>query len=166
MADEEYIRLAITKAREGISQGQLPFGAAIVRDGKVISVTHNTIYKDASILSHAETNAIIEACRKTGSLDLAGCTMYASCEPCPMCFAACVLANVSRIVFSARLGDGIIPGFSMLVITDSELKSTGHADIEVTGDILREEGIDLFREWRERAHIAGMGNSHSDNMGQ
>lgn len=150
MTDEEYIRLAIAKAREGIGQGQLPFGAAIVRDGKVIAVTHNAIYKDSSIISHAETNAIIEACRKTGSLDLAGCTMYASCEPCPMCFSACVLANISRIVFSVRMGDGVIPGFSMLEITNPELKIAGEADIEITADVLREEGLDLFKTWRER----------------
>jgi tRNA(Arg) A34 adenosine deaminase TadA len=149
VSDEEYIRLAFSKAREGLSQGQLPFGAAIVRDNRVISVAHNTIYEDTSIISHAETNAIIQACHRTGSFDLSGCTMYASCEPCPMCFGACVLANISRVVFGARLGDGVIPGFSMLEITNSELKRAGNADIVVEGDVLREEGISLFREWRD-----------------
>lgn len=144
------MRLAFAKAREGMGHGQLPFGAAIARDGKVIAVTHNTIYEDMSIISHAETNAIIEACHRIGGFDLSGCELYASCEPCPMCFAACALANISRVVFSARMADGIIPGFSMLEITNDEMKSAGNADILVEGDLLREEGISLFREWRER----------------
>ncbi len=144
------MRLAFNQARKGIENGQLPFGAVIVKNGEVISHAHNTIYEDTSIISHAETNAIIDACHKTGSIDLTGCTLYATCEPCPMCFAACVLANISRLVYSASLGDGIIPGFSMLTITNDELKSVGNARIEVIGDCLREEGVELFELWKQR----------------
>lgn len=144
------MRLAIAKAREGIDQGQLPFGAVIVKNHSIISKTHNTIYEDSSILSHAETNAIIEACRKLRTLDLAGCTLYATCEPCPMCFGACVLAGISRLVYSSRLEDGIIPGFSILAIKNNELKEKGHAEIEITEDCLREEGIALFDLWSRR----------------
>ena len=149
MPDEDYLRLSFAKAREGVSRGQLPFGAAIVKGDEVISVTHNTIYTDGSIISHAETNAIVDACRELRSLDLSSCTLYATCEPCPMCFGACVLANISRVVFSVRLADGFIPGFNILDITNRELKDLGNAGIEVTGDVLREEGLGLFREWRD-----------------
>jgi tRNA(Arg) A34 adenosine deaminase TadA len=149
--DEDYMRLALAIAREGIEKGQLPFGAVIVKDGDVISSVHNTIFEDTNIIAHAETGAIATACRNTGNLDLSGCTLYATCEPCPMCFGACVLANISRIVYSARMGNGIIPGFSMLVISNQELKKTGKADIEVTGDCLRAEGIELFELWRRRS---------------
>lgn len=152
MSDEAFMRIALAKAREGISQGQLPFGAVLVRDGRVISVAHNTIYQDSCVLSHAETNAILEACDRISSLDLSGCTLYASCEPCPMCFGACVMARVSRIVFSARISDVILPGFSYLGITNSELKRSGKVNIEITGDVLRAEGIRLFREWRVRTY--------------
>lgn len=145
------MRLAFAKAREGIDNGQLPFGAVVAKDERLISSAHNTVYEDTSIIAHAETNAIFDACVRTGSLDLSGCTMYATCEPCPMCFAACVLANISRIVFSARMGDGTIPGFSMLDITNNELKIAGGAGIEVTGDVLREEGVRLIGVWYERA---------------
>ena len=148
MSDEEFMRLAFAKAREGIEKGQLPFGAVIVNGDKVISSAHNTIYEDTSIISHAETNAIVDACQKTGRIDLSGYTLYSTCEPCPMCFGACVLANISRLVYSARLGDGIIPGFSMLTIMNDELKSAGNARIEVVGDCLREEGVGLFEIWR------------------
>jgi tRNA(Arg) A34 adenosine deaminase TadA len=151
MPDEDHLRLSFAKAREGVSRGQLPFGAAIVKGDEVISVTHNTIYADGSIISHAETNAIVDACRKLRSLDLSGYTLYATCEPCPMCFGACVLANISRVVFSVRLADGFIPGFSILDITNRELKDLGNAGIEVTGDVLWEEGLGLFREWRDKA---------------
>jgi guanine deaminase len=147
------MRLAFTKAREGIDSGQLPFGAVIVKDSEVISLAHNTIYADTNIIAHAETNAIIDACHKTGSLDLSGCTIYATCEPCPMCFTACVLANISRIVYSARISDGVIPGFSMLDITNRKMKRAGNASIEVTGDVLRLEGVELFQQWRQRAGL-------------
>ena len=144
------MRLAIAKAREGIDQGQLPYGAVIVKNGSLISNTHNTIYDDSNILSHAETNAIIEACKKLGTLDLTGCTLYATCEPCPMCFGACVLARIARLVYSSRLDDGILPGFSILAIASEELKEKGHAEIEITGDFLREESITLFEIWKKR----------------
>lgn len=144
------MRLALAKGKEGVEHGQLPFGAVIVKDGDVVSCAHNTIIKDGSIISHAETNAIIEACHRLGSLDLTGCTLYATCEPCPMCFGAAVLANVSRIVYSARLGDVVIPGFSILPVRNDELKAAGHASIELTGDCLRIDGLTLYRIWDER----------------
>jgi len=155
------MRLAFAKAREGIGRGQLPFGAVIVRDDRVISAAHNTIFIDGSIISHAETNAIIDACRRTGSLDLSGCTLYATCEPCPMCFAACVLANVTRIVYSARLGDGIIPGFSTLSISNEELNAAGHAGIEIERDFMRDEGVRLFRAWSSHGASGGPDESGS-----
>jgi guanine deaminase len=151
VSDEEYMRLAFAKAREGIEKGQLPFGAVIVKNSKVIGSAHNTIYEDTSIISHAEMNAIIGACHKIGRIDLSGCTLYATCEPCPMCFGASVLANISRIVYSVRMDNGVIPGFSMLDVTNDELKSAGNARIEVIADCLREEGVELFRRWREQA---------------
>jgi tRNA(Arg) A34 adenosine deaminase TadA len=144
------MRLALAKGKEGVDNGQLPFGAVIVKDGEVVSSAHNTIIVDGSIISHAETNAIINACHKLGGLDLTGCTLYTSCEPCPMCFTAAVLANVSRIVYSARLGDVVIPGFSMLPVRNDELKAAGHASIELTGDCLRIDGLALYRIWDER----------------
>jgi guanine deaminase len=144
------MRLAFEEAREGIENCQLPFGAVIVKNGEVISRAHNMIYEDTNIIAHAETIAIKDACHRTGSIDLSGCTIYATCEPCPMCFGACVLANVSRLVYSARMGDVIIPGFSMLTITNCELKTAGDARIEIVGDCLREEGIRLFKLWKRR----------------
>jgi guanine deaminase len=150
VTDEYFMRLALAKGREGVDNGQLPFGAVIVKDGEVVSSAHNTIIEDGSILSHAETNAIVNACHKLGMPDLSGCTLYATCEPCPMCFSAAVLAKVSRIVYSARLGDVIIPGFSMLPVRDDELKAAGHVSIELTGDCLRADGLALYRIWDER----------------
>jgi tRNA(Arg) A34 adenosine deaminase TadA len=149
--DEDYMRLAFAVAREGIAKGQLPFGAVMVKDGEVIASAHNSIYQDTNIIAHAETNAIATACHHIGSMDLSGCTLYATCEPCPMCFGACVLANISRIVYSARIGDGVVPGFSMLVISNLELKKAGKAEIEITGNCLRAEGVELFKLWRQHS---------------
>ena len=81
------MKLAIEKAWEGIRKGQEPFGACIVRDGKAISVAHNTVRADIDVSAHAEMNAIREACKKIGTIDLSGCEIYATFEPCPMTFA-------------------------------------------------------------------------------
>jgi tRNA(Arg) A34 adenosine deaminase TadA len=147
MNDTDFMHMALAKAREGIGEGQLPFGAIIVRGGAAISAAHNTVFADGVIIAHAETNAIGDACRRTGTLDLAGCTLYATCEPCPMCFGAAVLANIARIVFSARIGDVIIPGFSMLSINNNDLKRMGDTGIQINGDLMRDEGINLFQLW-------------------
>ena len=94
--DEALMRIAINKAVEGVHFGQLPFGACIAKDGKAISFAHNTLLKETNVTAHAEINAIREACAKMNTLDLSGCTMYCTCQPCPMCLSACGLANISR----------------------------------------------------------------------
>jgi tRNA(Arg) A34 adenosine deaminase TadA len=149
-SDEEFMKLAMEKAREGIEKGQLPFGAAVVKGKELISCAHNTIYADFDVLAHAEINAIQEACKAAGTLNLAGHTLYATCEPCPMCFGACVNANISRLVYSSKQDDWAIPGFTMLPIPSQELKLAGKADVEIIGEVLREEGTELFRIWKNK----------------
>jgi len=97
--DERFMRLAIEKAWEGIRKGQEPFGACIVKDGKPVSVAHNTIKEDVDVTAHAEMNAIREACKELGTTDLSGSEIYATFKPCPMCHAACERANVSKIYY-------------------------------------------------------------------
>ena len=96
--DIKFMRLAIAKAREGIKKGQAPFGACIVKNGKVIACSHNIVWESLDITAHAEINAIRTTCKKLKSVDLSGCTIYSTCEPCPMCFSACHWGRISRIV--------------------------------------------------------------------
>lgn len=147
MKDEEIMRLAIEKAREGIRNGQTPFGACIVKDGKIISCVHNTVWNDNDITAHAEINAIRDACKKLSTIDLSGCTIYSTCEPCPMCFAACHWARISKIVYAARLVDAKSSGFNELMISNNEMKQVGGSKMEIVGDFLRDESLELFNLW-------------------
>lgn len=147
MAERKFMQLAIEKAKEGIREGQTPFAACIVKDSDVISCEHNTVWKGNDITAHAEINAIRMACKKLNSIDLNGCTIYSTTEPCPMCFSAIHWARISRIVYGTNINDSKENGFNELVISNSKMKSVGQADLELIGSFAREECLDLFEIW-------------------
>jgi tRNA(Arg) A34 adenosine deaminase TadA len=147
---EKYMKLAIEKAKEGIIEGQTPFGATIVLNDEVIAVAHNTVWKDTNITAHAEINAIKEACKKINSIDLSGATIYSTCEPCPMCFAACHWAKISKIVYGAWIRDAKSFGFQELMIYSQTLKELGNISIAIEQDMLREDCVGLFEFWKEK----------------
>ena len=86
--DKHFMREAIRLADESVLRGGGPFGAVIVKDGEIIAGSSNSVTIDQDPTAHAEVNTIREACRKLGTFDLTGCTIYTSCEPCPMCLGA------------------------------------------------------------------------------
>jgi len=144
------MRLAIEKAKEGISKGQTPFGACIVKDGKVVCCVHNSVWDSTDITAHAEIIAIREACKKLDTIDLSGCIIYSTCEPCPMCFSACHWAKISRIVYGASISDAKEAGFSELTISDEEMKLRGNSPVRLEGGLLDKEGARLFKLWEEQ----------------
>lgn len=146
-ADERWMKVAIATAREGILEGQTPFGAAIVKDGHLIAAAHNIVWLTMDITAHAEIHAIRQACTKLHSVDLAGCTIYSTCEPCPMCFAGCHWAKLDRIVFGAHIADAQAAGFSELTISNEQMKRQGGSPIQIAGGFMREENVTLFQEW-------------------
>src|SRR5437773_1502320 len=85
MTEQEYMRLAIRKAQEGIAIGQSPFGSVIVHGGEVVAATHNTVWHDGDPTAHAEVNCIRAAARALKTIFLHGCELYSTTEPCPMC---------------------------------------------------------------------------------
>ena len=86
--DKQFMREAIRLADESVRHGGGPFGAVIVKDGEVVAGSSNSVTIDNDPTAHAEVNTIRQACRKLGTFDLSGCTIYTSCEPCPMCLGA------------------------------------------------------------------------------
>lgn len=143
------MRLAIRRTREGIAQGQTPFGACIVSaDGKVVACEHNVVWATTDITAHGEVNTIREACRASGGIDLSGCTIYSTTEPCPMCFSAIHWARIRRIVFGASIADARAAGFNELAVSNAEMKRQGLSPVEVEGGCLREECRALFDEWK------------------
>lgn len=148
--DERFMRAAVQAAREGIRGGQAPFGACLAREGEVLARAHNVVWRTTDITAHAEVHAIRRACRELGTVDLSGTVMYATCEPCPMCFSACHWARTDRIVYGARIDDARAAGFSELAIGNREMKERGASPVTVTGGVLREECLELFERWRRR----------------
>lgn len=148
--DEKFMRLAISKARQGIENGQTPFGVCITKEGEVVSCVHNIVWESMDITAHAEIHAIREACKKLNTVDLSGCIVYSTCEPCPMCFSACHWAKISKIIYGVRIEDAKKIGFSELTISNWEMKQFGNSPIEIVGDLLREENLELFEFWFKR----------------
>ena len=145
-----FMRLAIDKAMEGIKKGQSPFGACITRGDEVISCAHNVVWDSMDITAHAEVHAIRDACKKLNTVDLSGCVIYSTCEPCPMCFSACHWAKISKIVYGARIEDAKRLGFSELTLSNQVMKQSGGSPIEIIEGFLRDEALEIFKRWQEQ----------------
>lgn len=146
----DYMRFAIQSALAGIRNKQGgPFGACIV-DGKgnVVAVAHNTVWKDVDPTAHSEIKAIRKACRKLKTIDLSGCTIYSTTEPCPMCFSAIHWARIESIVYGTEISDSIKYGFNEIPLKNRQLKRRGRLPVKIKGGFLRRECLSLFREWR------------------
>jgi len=90
------------------------------------------------------------ACKYLGTIDLTGSVIYSTCEPCPMCFSACHWARISKIVFGARIEDAQKAGFNELKISNEQMKQISNSGVEIVGDFLRDECIELFQIWSAR----------------
>lgn len=100
--DVRMMRLCLEEAERARTEGEIPIGAIIVKDGEVISRAHNLCECRGDATAHAELLAISEACRRVGSWRLSDCTMYVTLEPCPMCAGAAINARIGRVVYGAK----------------------------------------------------------------
>jgi tRNA(Arg) A34 adenosine deaminase TadA len=153
MTEADFMKLAIAKTEEGIAAGQSPFGAIIVKDGEVIALTHNTVWQTTDPTAHAEVNCIRSAATALATIDLKGCTMYSTCEPCPMCLSAIHWSKIDRVVFGATIADATEAGFSELHIDAAKVAELGRSPLKVEGGLLREECAALFGRFKS----AGLG---------
>lgn len=101
MTDELYMREALAEAEKARDEDEVPVGAVIVQNGRVIARAYNTREYGKNALYHAEIKVIDEACRVLGGWRLVGCTMYVTLEPCPMCAGAIINARIERVVYGA-----------------------------------------------------------------
>ena len=147
MTDADFMRLAIQAAWQGLGKGEMPFGACIVRKEQVLSVSHNSAKANIDTTAHAEVQAIREASRQLKMLELAGCVIYSTCEPCPMCFTACLWAKLGRIVYACRIEDAEKAGIRQIPISSSRMKQLGQSGVQLVGDVLRDESLKLFEAW-------------------
>ncbi len=150
MTDEQCMQQAIEVASRGIEGGQTPFGTSLVRDGETIAVTHNSVWDRCDPTAHAEVLAIRQVCKTLGDIDLSGCVIYSTCEPCPMCFAAIHWARISKVFFGANIEDAAAIGFNELHISNEQIRTLGHSPVEVVGGFMREPCLARFQEWVDR----------------
>ena len=109
--DQAYLTQAIELAKKSVDLGGGPFGAIIVKNGNIIGQGVNRVTLNNDPTAHAEVSAIRNAGANIEHFDLSGATLYASCEPCPMCFAAIYWSRITRVVFAATSDDAATAGF-------------------------------------------------------
>jgi guanine deaminase len=108
----KFMQVAIEEARKGINNGEGgPFGAVIVKDGKIIGKGHNQVVKNNDPTCHGEIMAIHDACKTLGTFDLTGSTIYTTGEPCPMCLGAILWANIDEVYYGCNVVDTRHIGF-------------------------------------------------------
>jgi tRNA(Arg) A34 adenosine deaminase TadA len=107
-----FLHQAVTLATANvIEDGQLPFAALVVRDGRVVATGVNTALRDDDLTAHAEVVAVREAARALGTMDLSGAVVVANCEPCPQCRSTAALAGIATIAFPVDREAAVAAGF-------------------------------------------------------
>lgn len=144
--NKEFMQRAIELASENIKNGGGPFAALIVKDGKIIAETGNTVTKTNDPTAHAEVNAIREACSKMDTFELKGCQIYSSCEPCPMCMAAIYWARIETVFFAGTRQDAAKAGFDDDFLYKELPLECSERRIPFL-NVLAEEGKIPFKEW-------------------
>ena len=146
-ADRRFMSRAIREARKNLARPDGgPFGACIVKDGRVVAAARNTVLRNDATC-HAEVNAIRKASRKLGTFDLSGCEIYSTTEPCPMCFGAIHWARIGAVYFGAGIADAARAGFHELRISNERMKSLGRSRIRLVPGVMRAECLALFEAW-------------------
>lgn len=143
----EFLRRAIALATENVSTGKGgPFGAVIVRNGSIVGEGANSVTAANDPTAHAEVNAIRAAAKALGTFTLAGCELYASCEPCPMCLAAAYWARLDAVYYGASAADAARAGFDDAFL-DAELRKDSEARRLRSTQLLGDEAWASFAAW-------------------
>ncbi len=127
-----------------------PFGACIVKDGKIIGKGINMVIKNNDPTAHAEIEAIRKACKRINSYDLSGCELYTSCYPCPMCLSAIIWANIKKVYYANTKEDAENIGFRDDYIYDFIKSDMNDKDILDLKGLNREEAIKVFEEYVDK----------------
>jgi tRNA(Arg) A34 adenosine deaminase TadA len=145
--DAEYLRRAILLAVDNVLAGAGgPFAAVVVRDGVIVGEGANSVTRTLDATAHGEVNAIRDACRRLGDFLLRGCTLYSSCEPCPMCLSACYWAQIDRVFFGATQEDAAAVGFGDEALYRQFSLPTDERSLPASG-LLRVEAQVPFQTW-------------------
>ena len=147
--DRNFMRQAIDLSIENVRNGGGPFGAVIVRQGEVLATGVNNVVPHCDPTAHAEVSAIRRACQKVGNFKLDGCTIYTSCEPCPMCLSAIYWAGIERIYYGNTKQDAEDINFSDKFIYDELDLPVSERHIPSVC-LMRDEALEAFRAWQNK----------------
>jgi len=143
----KFMGLALKEAEKNFSDMRGgPFGACIVKGGKIIAVSRNTVLRQDATC-HAEVNAIRIASKKLRTYDLSGCSIYSTTEPCPMCFSAIHWSRIDTLVYGNTIADAKKIGFNELSISNARMKKLGRTKLKIISGFMREEVNRLFERW-------------------
>lgn len=140
---QQNLRLAIELSNQSVDNGSSPFGSIIVNaNGEIVGKGHNRVVLDNDPTAHGEVMAIRNACQNLKTFDLSGCTLYTSCEPCPMCLNACKWANINDVYYAADRYDAESIGFRDRVFYEEDVLELHHLEIQ--------DAVDVMQKWKNK----------------
>ena len=142
MTDLEYMQYAIRQAE----QGATPFGAVLLREGKIVAEAYNTVGQSHDPSAHGEINALRQAGRALETTDLSGCVLYTTGEPCPMCMAAVLYARVDRVVYGASIPQ-IAEFMPQILLRSQEIIDRSGKTLALTGGVATDDCITLLQQY-------------------
>lgn len=146
---EKFMQMAIKLSEKNVVEHiGGPFGAVVVKDGKVVAKSGNKVTSTNDPTAHAEVSAIRLACKKLKNFDLSGCTIYTSCEPCPMCLSAIYWARVDVVYYGNTKKDAADINFDDDFIYEEIQKPMEERKLPIK-QLMREEALQVFKLWEE-----------------
>jgi guanine deaminase len=150
-ADRKFMARAIELARIGVAQNAGgPFGCVVVKNGEIVGEGNNRVTSTNDPTAHAEVIAIRNACEALGSFQLDGCTIYTSCEPCPMCLGAIYWARPEKVFYACTRMDAAAIDFDDDFIYQELEKANEKREMVMT-NLMRDEAIEVFQDWAAKA---------------
>lgn len=147
MFEERYLLHAISLAKNSVaSHGGGPFGAVIVKNGKIVGEGVNSVTTSLDCTAHAEMNALRKACENLNTFNLSGCRLYASCEPCPMCLSAIYWSRISEVYYASTQNEAARIGFDDRYIHEQLSLRKDLRDVKLHHHPLNEANA-LFQMW-------------------
>ena len=142
MTENKFMQKALMQAQVSLRQDEVPIGAVVVKNGKVIARAHNTRNKSNNAVEHAELVAIQRACKKLGDWRLVGCDLYVTLEPCVMCLGACYNARISNVYFGAY----DLSGAGCVALSEMIGRTLNH-ELQLCGGVMEKQCSELLTNY-------------------
>lgn len=150
MEKKDFMQRAIDLAKENVKKGGGPFGAVIVKNGKIVGEGVNRVTSNNDPTAHAEVTAIRNACENLSSFQLDDCEIYSSCEPCPMCLGAIYWARPKKLYFASTKQDAADIDFDDSFIYKEINQPYEKRKIETHKEFMRPESLEIFKLWKTK----------------